>query len=118
MAWTVVEHPEFSVEREKLPEEVLNKLAEAILVLEERGPQLGRPLVDTLNGSKHRNIKELRIAVGGAWRFAFAFDPIQEAVFLAGVNKEGGSTEKFYKRLIRTADKRFDEWLEALKDQE
>lgn len=96
----------------------MDKLAEAILVLEEKGPLLGRPLIDTLNGSKHRNMKELRIAVGGAWRFAFAFDPVQQAVFFVGGNKEGGSSRKFYKRLIRTADKRFDEWLEALKQEE
>ena len=29
-------------------------------VLQERGPGLGRPLVDTVKGSRHANMKELR----------------------------------------------------------
>lgn len=32
----------------------------ALELLEERGPQLGRPLVDTVSSSRHRNMKELR----------------------------------------------------------
>lgn len=113
MGWTVVEHPDFAEERAGLPAEVLDKLAEVIIALEGVGPQLGRPLADTLNGSKHRNMKEIRFAVDGAWRFAFAFDPERRAVILVGGNKEGTASRKFYKSLIATADKRFDEWLEA-----
>lgn len=113
MGWTVVEHWEFAEERAELPDEVLDKLAEIFMALEQVGPQLGRPLVDTLKGSKHKNMKEIRCAVGGAWRFAFAFDQERRAVVLVGGNKEGGSSSKFYKSLILTADKRFDEWLEA-----
>ncbi|MGX9576659.1 type II toxin-antitoxin system RelE/ParE family toxin [Mesorhizobium sp. f-mel] len=90
-----------------------NKLAEVVIALEGIGPQLGRPLADTLNGSKHRNMKEIRFATGGAWRFAFAFDPERRAVILVGGNKEGTASRQFYKSLIATADKRFDEWLEA-----
>jgi mRNA-degrading endonuclease RelE of RelBE toxin-antitoxin system len=33
----------------------------AVRVLEERGPGLGRPLVDTVEGSRHANMKELRV---------------------------------------------------------
>src|SRR3546814_4259362 len=34
------------------------------------------PHADTLGGSKHTNMKELRFnADGGVWRVAFAFDP-------------------------------------------
>ena len=32
----------------------------ALEVLAEHGPQLGRPLVDTVKGSRHKNMKELR----------------------------------------------------------
>jgi hypothetical protein len=40
------------------------------------GPQLRRPHCDTLNGSKHANMKELRFTLAnGEWRIAFAFDP-------------------------------------------
>jgi hypothetical protein len=113
MKWTVLEHPDFVEERDELDEEVSDKLDEIIVALERVGPRLGRPLVDTLNGSKHRNMKEIRVAAGGAWRFAFAFDHDRQAVILCGGNKEGRSKKKFYRALINTADKRFDDWLEA-----
>lgn len=51
-------------------------------MLEAFGPQLGRPKVDTLTGSKHANMKELRFdAADGVWRVAFAFDPERTASF-------------------------------------
>jgi hypothetical protein len=37
----------------------------ALLVLREFGPQLGRPLVDTIKGSRHANLKELRVQSQG-----------------------------------------------------
>jgi len=65
--------------------------------------------VDTLNGSKHANMKELRFeAAGGVWRFPFAFDPNREAIVLCGGDKSGGSEKRFYRRLIEQADPRFD----------
>lgn len=60
MSWTVLEHPEFAVEREELDSEVAEKLDALILLLEQYGPQLGRPYVDTLSGSGHANMKEMR----------------------------------------------------------
>jgi len=48
--------------------------------------------VDTLNGSRHANIKELRLsAAGGKWRVAFAFDPEHRAMLLVAGDKSGGS---------------------------
>ena len=87
-------------------------LAEAIAVA---GPQLGRPRVDTLKGSKHANMKEGRFkAKGGVWRVAFAFDPERKAVLLVGGDKSGVSQKRFYKGLIDKADERFDEHLTYL----
>lgn len=71
MPWEVLEHPEFANERQQLPEAVSDKLDEIILALAIAGPQLGRPQVDTLKGSLYKNMKEIRVAVGGAWRFCF-----------------------------------------------
>jgi hypothetical protein len=85
-------------------------------VLELIGPTLGRPRVDTLKGSRHANMKELRFdADDGAWRVAFAFDTKRRAVLLVAGDKSGGSQDKFYRQLIRTADKRFDEHSKNLK---
>lgn len=75
MRWIVDLHDEFVAEFEALPEAVQDELLAHIAVLEVFGPQLGRPRVDTLNGSRHKNMKELRFhAADGVWRFAFAFD--------------------------------------------
>jgi hypothetical protein len=69
---------------------------------------LGRPDVDTLDGSHYANMKELRFrADGGVWRVAFAFDPRRNAILLVAGNKSGVSETKFYKRLIDKADKRY-----------
>jgi hypothetical protein len=72
--------------------------------------------VDTLKGSKHANMKELRFdAGGGVWRVAFAFDPRRHGILLVAADKSGVSQDRFYKQLIAKADKRFAAHLEGLK---
>ncbi len=74
------------------------------------------PTADTLYGSKHDNMKELRFkAADGVWRIAFAFDPEQKAILLVGGDKSGGSEKRFYRQLIKQADARFDRHLAFLK---
>ena len=75
------------------------------------GPKAGHPHVDTLNGSKHANVKELRFAAHDGrevWRAAFAFDPDRAAIAQVAGKKQGRNQELFYKRLIKIADGRFD----------
>ena len=80
------------------------------------GPQLGRPHADTLNDSKHSNMKELRADTRDqVLRIAFAFDPNRSAILLLGGNKSGVSQKRFYKQLIAKADALFDAHLAALK---
>ena len=86
------------------------------MLLEEFGPQLGRPTVDTLKGSTHTNMKELRFdAADGVWRVAFAFDPERHAILLVAGDKSGVGQSKFYKTLIKKADKRFSEHVLQIK---
>jgi hypothetical protein len=107
---------EFEPEFEALPEDVQTEILALSLVLEQFGPQLGRPRVDTLSGSQHANMKELRFsAADGEWRVAFAFDPRRRAIFLVAGDKSGGSQKRFYRDLIRKADQRFDGHLSRLK---
>ena len=115
MAWSVAFHDAFEVEFDALPEVVrLEMLAHAKL-LEAFGPTLGRPRVDTLNGSRHANMKELRFdADGGVWRVAFAFDPERKAILLTAGDKSGVKQDRFYRTLIKRADERFDEHLAGL----
>ena len=81
--WEVDLHEVFVPEYSELHKEVQDELLAHIEPLEQFGPQLGRPRVDTLNGSGHGNMKELRFgAAGGVWRFAFAFDPKRRAIIM------------------------------------
>ena len=47
----------------------------ALEVLRDRGPSLGRPLVDTITASRHRNMKELRPGSVGDLMFV-SFSPL------------------------------------------
>jgi len=100
---------DFDPEYEELPSAVQDELLAQLKVVEKFGPEAGRPRVDTLKGSKHANMKELRFdADDGVWRFAFAFDPKRRAAVLVGGDKSGVSEKRFYRQLIAKADKRFD----------
>jgi hypothetical protein len=115
MRWTVLFHDAFDAEFQALDEAVQDELLAHAKLLGEFGPNLGRPTVDGLKGSKHANMKELRFdGGGGVWRIAFAFDPKRQAILLVGGDKGGADQRRFYKRLIAVADKRFDEHLAEL----
>ena len=115
MNWIVEIADEFEPEFDALNEEVQTEVAALSRLLQQFGPQLGRPRVDTLNGSRHANMKELRFsAANGVWRLAFAFDPARKAVLLVAGEKSGRSSTRFYRTLIRKADDRFDRHLERL----
>ncbi len=114
--WQIIFHEMFDGEFMELPVDVQDALTSHKGLLETFGPQLGRPYVDTLEGSKHANMKELRFdADNGVWRVAFAFDPKRQAVLLVAGDKSGGSQKRFYKHLIKKADERFNDWLERQK---
>ena len=107
---------EFKPEFDALHENVRTEVLALSLVIQEFGPQLGRPRVDTLKGSRHANMKELRFsAAGGEWRVAFAFDPRRRAILLVAGDKSGGSERRFYRELIRKADDRFDAHLARIR---
>ena len=119
VSWTVEIGDEFEPEFNELHEDVRTELLALSRLLQQFGPQLGRPRVDTLNGCRHANMKELRFsAADGEWRVAFAFDPTRSAILLVAGDKSGVSQKNFYKRLIAKADERFDAHLSRLKKKE
>lgn len=119
MTWGVLFHPAFEAEFDALPENVQDEMLARAVLLETFGPGLGRPNVDTLKGSVHANMKELRFyANDGVWRVAFAFDPKRSAVLLVCGDKSGVGEQRFYKALLRKADDRFADHLERLKQGE
>jgi len=119
MPWIVELYSDFESEFAKLADAVQDELLAMAGLLEIYGPQLGRPHADTLSGSRHANMKELRFAAAdGVWRVAFAFDPERKAMILIAGDKSGGSQKRFYKNLIRKADERFDDHLAAIASKE
>ena len=86
----------------------------ALLVLRDRGPMLSRPHADTVNGSCHSNMKELRIqSKGDPLRAFFAFDPKRKGILLCAGNKTGNA-KRFYEVMIPMADREFTAHLEKL----
>ena len=82
-------------------------------LLEERGPGLGRPVVDSITGSRHPNMKELR-SFGGYLRALFALDPKRRAIVLLGGDKRGDWTG-WYERNIPLADDLLDKHLTSMR---
>ena len=112
MTWGVIFEDEFDAEFQGMPEGLQDEILAHALLLRDYGPNLGRPTVDTLKGSKHNNMKELRFDwKGGVWRIAFAFDLRRHAVLLAAVNKSGSDQKRVYRKLIALADRRYDRHL-------
>jgi len=116
--WEVQFHEDFYPEFKALPDDVQRELRARAVLLEKLGPQLGRPHVDTLKGSSHKNMKELRFeAADGVWRVAFAFDPKRTAIILIAGDKSGGGEKIFYRRLIAKADERFEKHLSRIRNE-
>ena len=114
MVWKVEATAEFEAWFESLSVELKQDVRAVIVVLGDRGPRLTRPYADTVKGSRHSNMKELRIQSGGKpLRAFFAFDPRRSAILLIGGDKTGD--KRFYDRMIPLADDLFDDHLSELK---
>ena len=115
MTWTVLFHDAFNAEFEALEEDLQDEFLAHAKLLATFGPDLGRPTVDTLKGSRHSNMKELRFSWNGqVWRVAFAFDPQRQAIVLVGGDKGGADQRRFYKRPLAVADARYDDHVATL----
>lgn len=123
MAWTIILLSEVRAWYDALTEsdpDTADSVASAIDLLEERGPQLGRPLVDTLEGTTLPNLKELRPGSTGRseLRILFVFDPERQAVLLTAGNKSG-QWKAWYEEHIPLAERRYAAWLAgAYRDEE
>lgn len=91
-------------------------MAELVDVLADRGPGLGRPIVDRIQASRHHNMKELRAAQGGALRVLFMFDPRRQVILLIGGDKSG-EWNAWYEWAVPLADDLYDEYLDELRDE-
>src|SRR5260370_16001522 len=102
VSWTVELADEFEPEYENLPNEAQDELLAMTRLLQRFGPQLKRPHADTMNGSRHANMKELRFnAADGVWRVAFSFDPQRRAVLLVAGDKPGDNARRIFSAVIQ-----------------
>ncbi|MEV4272268.1 type II toxin-antitoxin system RelE/ParE family toxin [Micromonospora aurantiaca (nom. illeg.)] len=83
------------------------RVVQAIDLLAEHGPGLGRPLVDTIPGSSMANLKELR---PGTVRILFAFDPWRSSILLVAGDKSG-RWKTWYQEAIPVAEHRYELYL-------
>lgn len=87
--WVVEFTDEFEQWWSGLDDDQQAALAGRVGLLEELGPDLGRPAVDRIATSRHHNMKELRASEGGTLRVLFAFDPRRQVILLLGGDKSG-----------------------------
>jgi hypothetical protein len=114
--WIVEFEAAFEQECLAPDEAVREELLAAAWLLEDFGPQLARPRVDTPEGSRHAIPKELRFpASGGVGRVAFAFDPRRRGTPLVAGDKSGVSEGRFCRRSIALADRRYAAYLQRLR---
>ena len=109
-SWSVEYHPQCETWANELEHADQEALLAAIRILRDEGPNLGRPLVDTINGSRHQNMKELRPGSTGRTevRVLFAFDKERRAILLIGGDKSD-DWNGLYRENIPIADERFME---------
>ena len=116
MAWEVEYTDEFELWWASLTADEQADVSASVELMELHGPQLGRPHVDTIKGSRHANMKELRTQSGGKpLRTFFAFDPRRNAVLLIGGDKTGD--KRFYDRMVPIADELFDVYLKEIEEE-
>lgn len=83
------------------------RVVQAIDLLAEAGPSLGRPLVDTISGSSLPNLKELR---PGTVRILFCFDLWRSSILLVAGDKSG-RWNAWYTEAVPLAEQRYKTYL-------
>ncbi|HLJ76385.1 MAG TPA: type II toxin-antitoxin system RelE/ParE family toxin [Acidobacteriaceae bacterium] len=113
MAWDVEVSDEFREWYESLAEDLRASIAAGVDILEQMGPEAGRPFVDTLKGSKYPNLKELRIQHRGRpYRVLFILDQKRNVYLILGGDKSGNS--HWYRDAIRRAENIYERYLKEI----
>ena len=113
MAWEIEVTDQFFDWVEGLEKSEWDAVVVAADFLQDWGPGLGRPWVDSIRHSRHSNMKELRPSPGKL-RVLFAFDPRRTAILLIGGDKSG-RWNNWYREMIPIADRLYDEHLEEIR---
>jgi hypothetical protein len=112
--WQVEATDQFAAWYDDLHADQRERVNAAVDLLAELGPTLKRPIVGTLKGSKHSNLKELRVHEDGHLRVLFMFDPRRAAILLVGGDKTG-AWQDWYAHAIPEAERLYDDYLDELR---
>ena len=114
MKWEVEYTDEFGQWWETLREMEQASIDASVSLLEDYGPSLRFPHSSGIYGSKHSNMRELRVQhEGRPYRILYAFDPRRCAILLIGGEKTGD--DRWYDTHVAVADRLYDEHLETLR---
>ncbi len=113
MSWEIEVSDEFRDWYDALANDECASVHVGIDALEQIGPALGRPHVDSIKGSRFANMKELRVQHRGRpYRILFAFDPRRCAYMILGGDKTGD--ERWYDEAIPRAERIYARHLEEI----
>lgn len=116
VAWQVEYTDEFDDWWNGLSGEEQDSVAKAVGLLQQFGPHLEHPRSSDVKGSRHGNMRELRIQHRGRpYRVLYAFDPTRTAILLIGGNKTG--QKRWYDIHVPIADALYDEHLDTLREE-
>jgi hypothetical protein len=108
--WEIQRTDEIAEWIKSLDDDAREAILKNLIILKEIGPSLGRPYVDTVKQSRHKNMKELRVQNKmRVFRIFFIFDLDRKAILLIGGDKRG--EKRFYEKMIPLADNLFDEYI-------
>jgi hypothetical protein len=116
VTWEVRYTDEVSTWLQSLTPDQQDAIIARVQLLQQLGPSLGRPVVDTIKGSVYQNMKELRASKGGSLRILFVFDPLRRAILLLGGDKTG-QWEAWYREAIPAADALYASYLDNLRNE-
>jgi hypothetical protein len=122
MAWEIYLTDEVNAWLEFLlidDKESHRQVVSAVEALADGGPNLGRPLVDRIKGSRLHKLKELRPGSSGASevRVLFMFDPWRSAILLVAGDK-AGNWKAWYREAIPRAEDLYAIYLKERAEEE
>ena len=111
--WEVEYTDEFGCWWEGLGEKEQISVAASVKLLELLGPALRFPHCSDIKGSRHGNLRELRVQhAGRPYRVLYAFDPRRCALLLIGGDKTGN--DRWYDEYVPVAQSLYDVHLQTL----
>jgi hypothetical protein len=116
MAWEIETSDEFSEWYCSLANDEALSVNFSVELLEQAGPALARPHVDTLRGSRIPNLKELRVQHRGRpIRILFVFDPRRVGYLILGGDKTGD--QDWYRSYMPQAEKIYAKHLAEIRSE-